>query len=169
MSEPANCEKCQKRVATVHLTEILDASHKREIHLCAECAAEQGIAIQAPSGIDILTGLIGQQVGKELAAMAGVRCPSCGHTFLAFRTGGLLGCPRDYEVFAKGLMPLLERMHGATEHVGKAPKTAGRDARRRSELAQLRRHLKRAIDQEQFERAAELRDAIRRKDEDRGS
>ena len=157
-----NCEKCKKKVATVHLTEIA-GNEKREINLCPECAAAQGVHIPAPSGIDVLSGIISQHVGKELAAMAGLVCPDCGHTFLAFRTQGRLGCPKDYQVFAHGLMPLIERMHGAAEHVGKVPASAGREARAKSELARLRRLLKQAIDQENFERAAELRDAIKRK------
>ncbi len=157
-----NCDKCKKKNATIHLMEII-GNEKREVNLCPECAAAQGVHIPAPTGIDVLSGIVSQHVGKELAAMAGLVCPDCGHTYLAFRTQGRLGCPKDYEVFAKGLTPLIERMHGAREHVGKVPASAGRHARTTSELARLRRLLKQAVDQENFERAAELRDEIQRK------
>ena len=163
-----NCEKCKKRVATVHLTEII-GDEKREIDLCVECAAEQGLAVQPPGGMELLAKLINQQIGEELSAMAGMRCPSCGHTFLAFRTQGRLGCPRDYEAFEKGLGPLLERMHGSVEHVGKVPPSAGEEARRIGELNRLRRELRHAVDQEDFERAGLLRDQIRQREHSGGS
>jgi len=159
-----NCEKCQKKVATVHLTEIVD-DVKREVNLCAECAAEQGLVVPAAGGMEVLSGLVGEHVGKELAAMAGLRCPACGHTFLAFRTQGRLGCPKDYEVFSEALTPLLERMQGGVEHVGKVPASAGPAARQRAEIVALQRQLKLAIDHEDFERAADLRDRIREKEE----
>lgn len=163
-----NCEKCGKQVATVHLTEIV-GNEKREVNLCPQCAAQQGITVPAPSGIEFLTGLIDQHMSKELAAMAGIKCPECGHTLLAFRTQGRLGCPKDYEVFGKALKPLLERMHGSVEHVGKVPANASGEMRRLTELTHLHRELRRAVDQEDFERAAHLRDAIRQKEEARGS
>jgi protein arginine kinase activator len=166
MSPPQKCEKCKKRVATVHLTELAD-DQKREVHLCAECAAEQGIMVPTPAGIELLAGMVNQQISQELAALASQRCERCGHTFLAFRTQGRLGCPHDYEAFAKGLMPLIERMQGATEHVGKVPVSADAAARRSSELTQLRRLLRQAVDREDFERAAQLRDQIERKERDR--
>ena len=155
-----NCEKCKKRVATVHLTEIV-GNEKREVNLCAECAAAQGLMVQPAGGMEFLAGLVNEQISQELAAMAGLRCPSCGHTFLAFRAQGRLGCPRDYEVFEEALGPMLERMHGATEHVGKLPPTASDELRREKELARLHRELKRAVDMEDFERAAAIRDRLR--------
>jgi len=162
-----NCQKCKKRVATVHLVEI-DGDEKREVHLCVECAAEQGVTGQPPGGMEFLAGLINEQVGQELASLAGMRCPACGCTFLAFRTEGRLGCPRDYEVFEKALKPMLERMHGSVQHVGKLPANAGEEARRQGDLVRLRRELKRAVDQEDFEAAAALRDQIAQREQSGG-
>jgi protein arginine kinase activator len=81
---------------------------------------------------------------------------------MEFRSRGRLGCPRDYEVFARGLLPLLQRAHGATRHVGKAARRSPSASRRLLLRAQLRR----AIAREDFELAARLRDQLRLKDAD---
>jgi protein arginine kinase activator len=78
------------------------------------------------------------------------------------RARGRLGCPNDYGVFARGLLPLVQRAHGATRHVGKV-------ARRRpavSERLRLRSRLREAIAREHYEQAALLRDQLRLKDGD---
>ena len=83
-------------------------------------------------------------------------------SFAEFRNSGLLGCPHDYVAFEKLLLPLLERAHdGRTEHVGKTPADAGAGARTRSTIAQLHRDLDRAVEAEEYEQAARLRDQIR--------
>ncbi|HEX8203401.1 MAG TPA: UvrB/UvrC motif-containing protein, partial [Isosphaeraceae bacterium] len=85
-----------------------------------------------------------------------------GLKFMQFRSAGRLGCPNDYEVFASGLSPLLLRAHGATRHVGKAPRRRpGPTSRLR-----LRAQLRDAVAREDYETAARLRDQLRQKDAD---
>jgi hypothetical protein len=85
------------------------------------------------------------------------RCPECGISFEEFRAKGRLGCPKDYEVFAKDLGPLLEKIHGSRQHVGRVPRGAGPDTSREDRLLRLRRDLARAVKDEQYEEAARLR------------
>lgn len=159
-----NCEKCKQREATVHLTEIVEGQ-KIEYHFCQECAHAEGVTIQAqlPLG-KVLEGLALQsQAEKELAA---IRCPVCGMSFLEFRQHQLLGCPNDYEAFDAVLTPLLARAHeGATAHVGKIPVNAAEAERRQSRLLRLRGELKQAVRAEDYERAAALRDDIKKLEE----
>jgi protein arginine kinase activator len=84
---------------------------------------------------------------------------------MEFRTQGKLGCPTDYQVFAKGLLPLLGRSHGTTRHVGKVP-IRPTVASNRSRL-RLRSEFRASIALEDYERAASLRDLLRSKDADR--
>jgi protein arginine kinase activator len=87
-------------------------------------------------------------------------CPDCGIKFMEFRAGTRLGCPQDYWVFSKGLMPLLQRYHGATRHIGKT-------ARRREgtkDRLRMRTRLREAIAREEYEEAARLRDLLRHRD-----
>ena len=152
------CEKCD-REATVHLTEIVNGQ-KIERHLCAECAATEGVTskVQLPISQLLEEMVLQSSGGKEAARL---RCDVCGLSFVEFRQGGLLGCPNDYEVFADVLTDVLERAHeGASQHTGRVPANAAETQRRQAELLRLRAALKQAVAQEDYERAAELRDRI---------
>jgi len=156
------CQRCKKQQATIHLTEIL-RNEKRERHLCEDCAREEGVAIKAQINLqDILSGMV---EAHETAGREGnLKCPDCGITYAEFRNQGRLGCPHDYEVFADPLKEVLEKVHGAGEHVGKLPCRAGTDTLAQRELLQLRRHLQEAVEAEQYEEAARIRDIIRVKE-----
>ncbi len=101
------CQRCHEEAA-VHLTETVDG-RRRELHLCVPCAREAGLALpEAPPklGLDqVVQGLIVAHVGELVGELAELTCPDCGVRFMEFRTLGRLGCPTDYEVFAKGLAP----------------------------------------------------------------
>lgn len=159
-----NCQRCPKE-ATVHLTERVDG-RRRELHLCAGCARKSGLVLpETPPdlGLDsVVQSLIAKHVGELVGELAELSCPDCGMRYMDFRVGGRLGCPQDYQGFNHGLLPLLQRFHGATRHVGKR-------ARPRPEAAQrlrLRSRLREAIALEDYEEAARLRDRIRLKDQD---
>jgi len=156
------CQRCKKHQATVHLTEI-HQNEKRERHLCEDCAREEGVAIKAQINLqDVLAGVLDahKAAGKE----AKLTCPDCGITYAEFRNQGRLGCPHDYEVFAEPLRGVLEKVHGATEHVGKLPHRTPSDTRAQRRLMQLRRQLQEAVESEQYEEAARLRDLLREKE-----
>lgn len=156
------CQRCNKQQATIHLTEILN-DEKRERHLCEDCAREEGVAIKAQVNLqDILSGML--EAHEDAGRDAGLRCPDCGITYAEFRNQGRLGCPHDYDVFAEPLQEVLGKVHGATEHVGKLPRRGGADSRGQRELMQLRRQLHSAVEAEQYEEAARLRDLIHEKD-----
>lgn len=165
------CQKCEKP-ATFHITE-LTGPQLQEIHLCEECArdylteSEPGEAA-APS----VAGMLAQQlklgqlkVGQtteDLARLDQKACPVCSITFYEFRQAGRLGCPHDYVCFENELEPLIVNIHGETTHAGKHPKHGQEGTDRRTELIRLRREMKEAVQQERYERASELRDQIRK-------
>ncbi len=156
------CQRCGKNAATIHLTDILKpGGERRERHLCEECAIDEGVTAKAHTPInELLTNFLMVQAGaQELAQLS---CDQCGMTFVEFRNRGLLGCPNDYVVFAKALGPLIERAHeGGTQHVGKIPSRFGGTMKQQQELAKLRQELNAAIEREDYEEAAKLRDRIR--------
>jgi len=153
------CQNCNKKAATFHVTEIID-NEKKEIHLCEDCAREKNIALPTGSLTDFISGLFEAHNEKEVPELAGIACPVCGTTYAEFRQGGGLGCSRDYAVFKKALLPFLERIHGSTKHKGKVPINAGKDMANARKLIQLRRDLNKAIEAEEYEKAAKLRDQI---------
>jgi len=145
------------------MTEIV-GEEKKEIHLCDQCAQEQGLTIKGQVSLaDFLAGLIKAPVTQEMARLAKLQCPVCGINYVEFQSKGRFGCARDYDVFDKLIEPLLEKIHGATEHVGKAPPLGGDGVQAR--LVTLRRKLKSAVDEEKYEEAAGIRDEIRRIEE----
>jgi protein arginine kinase activator len=158
------CQQCQDE-ATVHLTEPVDG-RRRELHLCLACAREAGVALpDAPPTLAldaVIQSLIVTNVGELVGELASLTCPDCGLKFMEFRAWGRLGCPHDYRVFARGLLPLLSRAHGATRHVGKVAKRRPAD----SDRLRLRTKLRDAIAREDYELAARLRDQLRHKDAD---
>ena len=153
------CDKCEK-VATVHLTEIVDGD-KTEKHLCEHCAATEGITIKADMPISQLLEDFILQSAEE-SDDADLSCEVCGMSFAEFRRHGVLGCPHDYDAFEGALLPMLARAQsGATEHIGKVPRHSGRDQKRQNAVLKLRAELRGAIAAEDYERAAGLRDKIK--------
>ncbi len=161
------CQRCLDE-ASVHLTETVEGL-RRELHLCVRCARKAGLVLpESPPklGLDqVVEGLIIAHVGELVGELAELTCPDCGVRFMEFRTLGKLGCPTDYQVFSKGLLPLMARSHGATRHVGKVP-TRPTVASDRVRL-RLRSEFRASIALEDYERAASLRDLLRSKDADR--
>lgn len=159
------CQKCEKP-ATFHITELTGVE-VMALHFCAECAEtylkpaepEEGAA---PSLGDVLANQLKiGQTAEELARLDQKACPICGITFFEFRQAGRLGCPHDYVYFKKELMPLLVNIHGETQHEGKRPKRGIQDTDRQTELIRLRRQMREAVEQEDYEAASNLRDQIR--------
>lgn len=110
----------------------------------------------------------------------GVRCAGCGTTYAGFKESGLLGCPGCYDAFGERLGPLIERAHeGGCHHVGKFPRRALQDCRslgdaerlqvllgdireREERLESIRKSLAKAVRDEDYKRAAMLRDELGR-------
>ncbi|HEY8667340.1 MAG TPA: UvrB/UvrC motif-containing protein [Tepidisphaeraceae bacterium] len=158
------CDNCNK-AATVHLTEIKNGK-KIEKHLCEQCAAQnEGLPVKGNTPInELLTNFVMAHSGLQKETSAS--CDQCGITWAEFRQSGLLGCAHDYDLFERDLTPLLQRAHGEkeTHHVGKVPTRRGGTgvpAKRALDLAKFRKELARAIEAEDYERAAKLRDQIR--------
>lgn len=159
------CQRCPNQ-ASVHLTETVNGK-RQEQHLCAECARESGLALPAQPigfGLDkVVEDLILTHVGVLVGELASLRCPECDLGFMQFRADGRLGCPMDYQIFHKGLLPLIAKVQGTTRHVGKVP---AREPKPNYERLQIRSRLRAAIALEDFEVAARLRDELRQKDRD---
>jgi protein arginine kinase activator len=79
---------------------------------------------------------------------------------LAVRKSGRVGCPECYDLFREFLEPLLKRVHGVLQHRGLAPGSLSENARRREERMRLREDLRHAIEAEDYETAARLRDRL---------
>ncbi len=155
----SKCQRCQERAATVHLTEI-DDDEKTELHLCEQCAQQQNGPLEL---MGMLSSAFTPESSSTAADPAGLRCPECSLGYVEFRSRGRLGCPDCYETFRGSLEPLLEKIHGGTQHVGKAPDASSAvDRSRERRLVELRRELQSTVRDERYEDAARLRDELTR-------
>ncbi|NBI08021.1 UvrB/UvrC motif-containing protein [Senegalia massiliensis] len=155
------CDRCGKNQATVHYKEIINGN-KKEMHLCDECAHNKQIS--SPFSINqLLAGLIDSGFDKSVGFdyMEPKKCENCGMTYNRFKQTGKLGCSKCYETFNENLNPLFKRIHGHDTHRGKIPNRAGKSIKLRNDIKKLTKELNKAIENEEFEKAAELRDEIR--------
>jgi protein arginine kinase activator len=157
------CQICKSRPAKVHYTEIVN-SNMVAMNLCLECAEEKGIEVQKSGSYglgDLVAGLIDTTVDTESERISKVRCPTCGYQYSDFKKIGRLGCPDCYTAFESQLVAVLRHVHGSTQHAGKKATRVGERAVIRERVAALREELTEAIQDEDYERAASLRDEIR--------
>lgn len=161
------CQNCGQRTATTHIKSVVNGQ-LTEVHLCAQCAQKQGYAHFLPDmgGFgSLLGGLLGETPIQEVK-----RCPGCGASFQEISKTGKIGCAQCYQTFRAQLLPMVQRIHGAAKHKGKSP---GGSALRVAEpnrqlvaveespLEEKERLLKKAIEEQDFEQAAVLRDQIK--------
>jgi protein arginine kinase activator len=150
------CDDCNK-VATIHLTEIVNGKVS-EIHLCSDCPKAKELNLSPSFHLsDALAHLAQAAAG---AVMPDVACPRCDISYEQFTNVGRLGCENDYEVFKRFLEPYFDKIHNSRFHCGKTPGRATEEAEQVRRLSDLRRRLKTAIDAEDYEHAATLRDEI---------
>ena len=151
------CHHCQSQ-ATVHLTQIINGQmHKMD--LCEACAQEKGVT--NPDNLSI-GSLLSEDQSKVGAGSASMTCESCGTTHQDFKKGGRLGCEACYHVFRPVLEPLLDGMHAGIKHLGKVPSRTVIKKGEQENEERLRSQLKQAVEEENYEKAAELRDRLKK-------
>ncbi|KNY27473.1 UvrB/UvrC motif-containing protein [Pseudobacteroides cellulosolvens] len=158
------CENCQERIASVHFTQVVN-NKKVEMHLCKQCAKEKG-HLSFGSTIDVndfLKGIFGIGSSSSYYSPGHVRmvCEKCGMSYEEFQKVGKFGCSKCYEMYGDGIKPLLKRLHGSVEHHGKAPKLMSESHSISNEIDKLKAQLQQAIEKEEYEKAAEIRDKIK--------
>jgi protein arginine kinase activator len=156
------CDQCGERDAVVHLTTIVN-NEVRQQHLCERCAAERGVETTLKTPKHPLGDFLHAVQQQALPASGeGARCSFCGATMSDFRQTGRWGCARCYTAFETSMRELLRRVHGNSKHAGQAYQPPQPELDEHATiLGELKDRLRRAIESEQFELAADLRDRIR--------
>jgi len=155
-----NCDVCQQKDATVFLTQIVGGKMQK-VNLCEACSKEKGV--NDPTGFALADLLHGMGAAQDIDRTAGgLKCPVCGFTQGDFKKTGRLGCSACYDVFSEGLEGILKNMHKGSEHVGKAPEGFQRTQLFDTRIKTLQTNLDSAVKAEEYEKAADLRDQIRR-------
>lgn len=152
------CQICKKNEATVHFTEIIE-DNVVEMHMCEKCAVQKGISSKYDLPLaDMLAGLAG--LAPSEPGIKTQTCSNCGLTYEDFARTGKLGCPECYNTFKDTIAELLRKIHGSTIYNGKVPARNKKESGAMGILKKLRSELHKAIEKEEFEEAALLRDEI---------
>ena len=156
------CQNCKRKNADVHLKRIV-GGESAEVHLCSGCAAALGVrdAVQSfsPFG-DMFENMRGAN-SSVMSANRVLRCETCGFSFEDIARTGSAGCPDCYRVFSAKLKATVVKLHGRAVFKGTPPENITESDRIAEEISVLRARLEKAVNEEDFETAAQLRDEIR--------
>ena len=168
------CQNCKENKANFHYTQNL-GGQVTELHLCKECAQKAGLIedsqkIWSPFGFTeeetMLDGLLGGLFSAPSKSMIieSTVCPFCGMRIGEFVRNGKAGCAKCYTTFKTSIYPSLQKLHGNTKHAGKFP--VGRTVVKTNEQkrAELEAMMKKAVEAQEYEKAAEYRDKIKELD-----
>lgn len=172
------CEKCKKIEANTTITKNING-HVTVAHLCTECAAKQGLGAVGSVFGSMLGGIFTDVVGVSSIT----KCKVCGCSLVEFTRTGKAGCPNCYTEFYPQLLPTLQKIHGKVGHVGKVGTVDGTDniketaleaeperdqnpaaeaeMTKENQITNLKTQLSKAIEAQEFEQAAILRDQIK--------
>lgn len=158
------CQYCHKNIANVHFTQVID-NNRIEMYICESCAREKGqFNFGGAFNINyLLQGLMGMSPGVHHGNTVQVHpvCDKCGMSYEDFQKTGKIGCANCYEAYGDRLDSLLKRLHGSVEHSGKYPEKVSGISRVSREIEKLKELLNKAIQDEEYEKAAVIRDKIK--------
>lgn len=178
------CQKCQKNEATVFYKEVLNGK-THSYAFCPACAAQLykdgeiqdtsfdfsdpfDLLSGKPFGLDnLFSGLFGVPQVESSNGIGKTVCPDCGMSVFEIRKTGMAGCPKCYENLRDLLTEMTRSIHGDVKHVGRVPGRLQEKYNKDGKLDQLKSELKDAIASENFEKAAKLRDEIKKMESDK--
>ncbi len=163
------CDICRKEKAVIRIRQMM-GDETKELRLCESCAKEQGIlgiGKDLQEGIGwLLQGLFEAVTPKT---PSGVACPSCGTRFRDIRAKHQVGCAECYRLFTKELRKLLGIKQKDWIYAGRLPKRIETYKVILIDRANLKTQLEAALQSEDYETAATLRDQLARLDKETGA
>ncbi len=157
-----NCDLCQKRPAVHKVNRINEKGEVELLELCEECAQRKGIL--SAKELKTLIEILAELKKKILDEDAKLVCPRCQLTLADFKRSGKFGCAECYIAFRTKIYPILKELHHSTQHTGKVI----RETTPRANMQRLKEELKSAIAREDYEKAAQIRDTLKRHQKEKG-
>lgn len=155
------CDNCKQRPAILNIKQK-DNNTVKELFICSECAKKMNISIVSAINMDNFISHMMPYENDELEERK--KCKKCGATIADLKKTGRVGCGECYKVFAKPLETVINKLHGNNRHlVNKNVKNIKNpeELKENSKTAALKRELKQAIEKEEYEQAAIIRDKIK--------
>ena len=169
------CQKCHKKTASVFISSIINGQETKT-YLCSDCVKDYpllNLNLDEPFSIkDLIENFNTKEIKpkeysnkqlslKEETLENHIVCSNCHTTYDEYRQTGKLGCSNCYEAFHRKLKHILKNIHGYTEYIGKIPKSDDNHIYISNEIKILKEDLNRAVEKEEYEKAADIRDKIR--------
>ncbi len=161
------CEQCKEKPASVHVSQNINGE-KKQMHLCADCAENMNFEL---SFNHFFAGFLDNFLDSSFASYQSnlgqnafstqAKCPRCGMTYEVFKKTGKLGCSDCYETFRNELAAVFKNIQGDSTHNGKLPRKIGSALMLERRIDSLKQALQKAVQNEEYEEAARLRDEIR--------
>lgn len=169
------CEMCGKRPANVFIKKNINGN-VIEKELCSECAAqlENGDWLENFFPTDLFSSIMSSMPFESGIRAIEKKCPVCGTTERQIRDNYEFGCSECYKVFSD-LAKAYVRQLGGKAHRGRTPLSAGTQVNTESktenvqekkqlsieeQIAALEREKAKAVDDEDYDKAQELKLAI---------
>ena len=152
------CNFCGKNPSVVHYSQVIN-NQVTEMHLCESCAKKQGFNLISQFSVSDFLGNISGDTGKNLKEL---QCSVCGLTLSNFKKTGRLGCSQCYITFKDFLAGILKRIQGSEHHAGKIPARLEKVSDKDNIVLDLKQELKQAIEKEEYEKAAKIRDKLKK-------
>jgi len=154
------CDLCGKAEAKLKVSQLDKDGKTTQLAVCADCAQKRGLADAEKTkagAAEVLAELKGRVDDTDQK----IACPRCGMTFAEFKRLGRVGCAECYVAFHEQLEPVIRRIHGAAQHVGRSVREGRKGAHVKMNADRLKGALASAIKNEDYEKAAALRDQLR--------
>lgn len=162
------CQICKSREAELILNSTINGI-KSEFHICKECAVLfehqlSSLALPQFNLNDLLIGLLSAldfyEKEGSIPVYRKMICTNCQLSYEEFQKTGKLGCSQCYQFFIEKLKPILIKLQGNHQHYGKIPHNMINANNMRKEISKLKKELDNAVQKEEYEKAARLRDEI---------
>lgn len=166
------CTACGKNQATFYFKKSSD-TYEWERHLCFDCAEKSGLlpfsSFPAPQNSSEKAQRGKIESPSTVTVHAASSCPCCGTTLAELLHVGKVGCAHCYAVFHTVLTPLLAKAYGGqtpptptiTSFDFVSEKERQEQTFRESTLREWNTQMERAVEEQNYERAALYRDKIR--------
>lgn len=172
------CQKCHKKTASVFISSIINGTETKT-YLCNDCAKDYplfNLNMDEPFSIKDVIDKFKTEDEYQLDSSQlldvdldkndkDIVCSNCYSTYDEYRETGKLGCSKCYEAFERQLKPIMKNIYGYTEYIGKVPKINGTHIYINNEIKILKEDLNRAVEKEEYEKAADIRDKIKELEE----
>ncbi len=163
------CQKCHKNQASIHIKNNINGDIS-EISLCPDCAEKENMQSfwSFPSD-KLFSGFFSDSIFGSEYLPKQKSCPLCGATRADLASSGKAGCAKCYDVFGDELSRIIRSIHGNTLHSGSRPGTHMEQVEKSRELEALKKEMNTAVEEQDFEKAAQIRDKIKALENGKGS